>query len=225
MVQHVAVQMLCKIQMIYVTVIALTSSADRILIAFIQIFFIRKGSLSFLQESRHGRYTPVSRWIASHFQDDIAERFLNGQTELGAAKNGRWMSRTVCRRPARWASFFFTWPGRWPTLVSPGSLSFSVFLPGASPLPPSSSARIPLHILTASFGDFCPSPRARSPLPPRSGFRWTRVASTINDLHHRPNRPPPPILVEGAAYDLAMRLQQHMPWHEVQRSDRYHPVC
>lgn len=76
------------------------------------------------------------------------------------------------------------------------------------------------------------SPRRDSPLGPlrlvppvhreavipsflRSGFRRTRHC-----LHHkRPppsDRPPPPILVEGAAYDLAMRLQQHMPWYDDQ---------
>ncbi|XP_018393752.1 PREDICTED: uncharacterized protein LOC108772673 [Cyphomyrmex costatus] len=37
--------------------------------------------------------------------------------------------------------------------------------------------------------------------------------------HHKrlppSDRPPPPIFVEGAAYDLAMRFQQHMPWHKM----------
>lgn len=33
------------------------------------------------------------------------------------------MSRTVCRCRARWASFFSTWPGHWPTSISPRSIS------------------------------------------------------------------------------------------------------
>jgi len=141
--------------------------------------------------------------VGSHLIFTIAKYFLNGQTELGVAKSGRWMSRTVCRRPARWAPFFSTWPGHWPTLVSPGSLSLSF-------------SRPPTRIRRLL------SPMKRSPLLYRTGLP--------SHCHHHKwlppsDRPPPPIFVDGAAYDLAMRLQQHMPWHKVRRSDRYHPVC
>lgn len=62
----------------------------------------------FLLFSGKSSVEKMSSGVAFHFRDNIAKRFLNGQTELGAAKCGRWMSRTVCRRPARWAPFFST---------------------------------------------------------------------------------------------------------------------
>jgi len=129
--------------------------------------------------------------ITSHFHDGITKRFLNGQTEPGATKSGRWMSRTVCRRPARWAPFFSTWPGHWPTLVSPGSLSLSF-------------SRLPTRVRR-----FLSSLQKRSPFFIESGFRRMLCCH----LHKRlppSDRLPPPIF-EGAAYDLAMRFQQHMP--------------
>lgn len=157
---------------------------------------ISSKALSFL-----GMDTDEERWIASHFHDreafpEWADRTWSGQD--------RWMSRTVCRRPARWAPFFSTWPGYWPTLVSPDSLSFS---------PTGFSSQSPSPRSTCPLDGPCPPPERLSLPPVRPGFRQTRHC-----LHHkRPppsNRPPPPILVEGAAYDLAMRLQQHMPWHD-----------
>lgn len=61
----------------------------------------------------------------------IATRFLNGQIEATTIP----MSRTVCRCRARVGpSFFSTWPGHWPTSISPRSLSFSLSLsPSSSP--------------------------------------------------------------------------------------------
>lgn len=157
----------------------------------------------------HEKLFLSSGWIptrrdGSHLIFTIARRFLNGQTEPGAAKSDRWMSRTVCRRPARWAPFLLhvTW-----LLTHFGFSWFPLFLPdgvlSSVPFTPFHlSSRRPL------------STTERLSLPSlQTGFRQTRHC-----LHHkRPppsDRPPPPILVEGAAYDLAMRLQQHMPWHD-----------
>lgn len=85
------------------------------------------------------------------------------------------MSRTVCRCRARWASFFSTWPGHWPTSISPGSVS---------PPPPR---------LSLSFSPMTPDARPllafeHGPSPPLRSFAIGR-SSWLSCLHH--NRPPP----------------------------------
>lgn len=132
--------------------------------------FSIEGFLLFYKKSSNEK---TSGRIASHFHDNIAKRFLNGQTEPGAAKSGRWMSRTVCRRPARWAPFFSTWPGHWPTLVSPGSLSLS-FSPMVLPLPTLYS-----HSTASVLCETVP------PSSPNRASVERCVATTINDFHHR----------------------------------------
>lgn len=145
-----------------------------ILVEFIFEFIFSSGD--FIKGSFFPRDGYRRREGESHLIFTIARRFLNGQTEPGAAKSDRWMSRTVCRRPARWAPFFSTWPGYWPTLVSPDSLSFSPT--GFTPQSPSPRSTCPLD----------------GPCPPRSGYPFLLfkrasvkrgIASTINDLHHR----------------------------------------
>ena len=113
------------------------------------------------------------------------------------------MSRTVCRCRARWASFFSTWPGHWPTLISPGSLSFSSWCPP----PPVSLFHPPRRWLARRLRHRRQPGFPTSPIADRSS--WLRY------LHHkRPpplfvRRPPPPIPVRRRRLWLSHAIPAH----------------
>lgn len=173
-------------------------SADYVLVAFIferfyRTLFLSSGWILTKRDGSHLIFTMVSRGVS-------------------------WMGRQNLERPR----VAVGWVGQCVAVLHVGPRSS-----------PRDLATDPLWFLlipslsprwSSSLGLLRPVPSVPSTAPVHEAvipsFLWSGFCRTRHCLHHkRPppsDRPPPPILVEGAAYDLAMRLQQHMPSYDDQ---------
>lgn len=116
------------------------------------------------------------------------------------------MSRTVCRCRARVGpSFFSTWPGHWPTSISPRSLSFSLSL-----LPPPLPSPRWRPMLAAASSSYAFERTTPLPAPTSSIVAIGRSSRPPRCLHH--NRPPPLLLLFFSSTTTTIPVPRRRLW-------------